>query len=56
MHPDSLVLESLLDPSPNLPNLLNPNHVLNTLISPQLHSVWMGQQKETHVDGVGIFI
>ena len=34
MHTESLVLESFLDPSPNLPNILNPNHVLNTLISP----------------------
>ena len=34
LHPESLFLESFLDPSPNLPNFLNPNHVLNTLISP----------------------
>ena len=34
MNPESLSLESLLDPRSNLPNFLNPNHVLNTLISP----------------------
>ena len=34
LHPESLVLEFILDPSPNLTNFLNPNHVLNTLISP----------------------
>ena len=34
LHPDDLVLESFLDPILDLPNFLNPNHVLNTLISP----------------------
>ena len=34
MHPESSVLESFLDPIPNLPNFLNPNHVMNTLKSP----------------------
>ena len=30
LHPEYLVLESYLDPSPNIPNFLYPNHVLNT--------------------------
>ena len=34
LHPDSLLLKLLLDPIPNLQNFLNPNHVLDTLISP----------------------
>ena len=34
LHPESLVLESFLETIPNLPNFLNSNHVLNTLISP----------------------
>ena len=33
-HPGYLVLEPFLESIPNLPNYLNPNHVLNTLISP----------------------
>ena len=35
MHPDSLVLGSYLDLILDLPNFLNPNHVLNTLVSPR---------------------
>ena len=34
MHTESLVIDSLSYTSPNLPNFLNPNYVLNTLISP----------------------
>ena len=34
LHTEYLVLESFLDPIPNLPKFLNPNNVLNTLISP----------------------
>ena len=34
LHTESLFLDSFLDPSPNLPNFQNPNHMLNTLISP----------------------
>ena len=33
LHPEYLILKSFLDPIPNLPNFLNPNHVQNTLIS-----------------------
>ena len=36
LHPGYLVLESSLDPIPNLQNFLNLNHVLNTLILPKL--------------------
>ena len=35
LHPESLVLYSFLDTIPNLPNFLNPNNVLNTLILPR---------------------
>ena len=34
LNPEYLVLESFLYPIPDLSNFLNPNHVLNTLISP----------------------
>ena len=34
LHHESLPLYSLLEPIPNLPNFLNPNNILNTLISP----------------------
>ena len=34
LNPYPLVLELFLDPSLNLPNFLDPNHVLNTLVSP----------------------
>ena len=37
MHPESLVLELFLEPIPNIPNFLNPNHMLNTIISPYCH-------------------
>ena len=34
LHPESLPLEYFLDPSPNISNFFNPNHMLNILISP----------------------
>ena len=33
--------------APNLPNFLNPNHVMNTLISP---SYWRGLAQDTPLD------
>ena len=34
LHTESLVLDSFLEPIPNITSFLNLNHVLNTLISP----------------------
>ena len=38
LNTESLALESFLDPSLNILKSLNPNHVLNTLISPKYGS------------------
>ena len=51
LHPESLVLEFILDPSPNLPNFLNPNHVLNTLISPHYGPVPGGREASGVMNG-----
>ena len=34
-YPDSWVIYSFLEPIINIPNFLNPNNVLNTLIPPK---------------------